>query len=85
MANNGGAVGLSMGVAKDVCEKVGKPDCKGFGYADLKGMRVAWVKGAPALNVNNEAYLAYGGLTWDDVKNGRLRRLQRLVEGHGQQ
>ena len=68
MANNGGAVGLSMGVAKDVCEKAGKPDCKGFGYSDLKGMRVAWVKGAPALNVNNEAYLAYGGLTWDDVE-----------------
>ena len=68
MANNGGAVGLSMGVAKDVCEKAGKPDCKGFTYADLKGMRVAWVKGAPALNVNNEAYLAYGGLTWDDVE-----------------
>ena len=31
-------------------------------------MRVAWVKGAPALNVNNEAYLAYAGLTWDDVE-----------------
>ena len=25
-------------------------------------------QGAPALNVNNEAYLAYGGLTWDDVE-----------------
>jgi len=68
MANNGGTVGLAMGVARDVCEKAGKPDCKGFTYSDLKGMRVAWVKGAPALNVNNEAYLAYGGLTWDDVE-----------------
>lgn len=68
LANAGGAVGLSMGVARDLCEKVGKPDCKGFTYADLKGHRVAWVKGAPALNVNNEAYLAYGGLTWDDVE-----------------
>ena len=68
MANNGGAVGLTLGVARDVCEKVGKPDCEGFTYADLKGQRVAWVKGAPALNVNNEAYLAYGGLTWDDVE-----------------
>jgi len=39
-----------------------------FEYSDLKGKRVAWVKGAPALNVNNTAYLAYGGLTWDDVE-----------------
>jgi TRAP transporter TAXI family solute receptor len=68
MANNGGNIGLSMGVAADVCEKVGKPGCAGFEYSDLKGMRVAYVKGAPALNVNNEAYLAYGGLTWDDVE-----------------
>ena len=67
LTNNGGAVGLAMGVARDVCEKVGKPGCEGFSYADLKGLRVSWVKGAPALNVANEAYLAYGGLTWDDV------------------
>ncbi len=67
-ANNGGTVGLALGVAAEACEKAGKPKCEGFTYADLKGMRVAWVKGAPALNVNNEAYLAYGGLTWDDVE-----------------
>lgn len=67
LTNNGGVVGLAMGVARDVCEKVGKPGCEGFTYADLKGLRVSWVKGAPALNVANEAYLAYGGLTWDDV------------------
>lgn len=36
--------------------------------ADLKGKRLAWVKGAPALNRNVEAFLAFGGLTWDDVK-----------------
>ncbi|MEO1291588.1 MAG: TAXI family TRAP transporter solute-binding subunit [Pseudomonadota bacterium] len=68
LANNGGKVGLSLGVAAAVCEDVGKPNCEGFTYADLKGKRVAWVKGAPALNVNNEAYLAYAGLTWDDVE-----------------
>lgn len=59
MANNGGAVGLSVGVAGDVGVET---------YADLKGKRVAWVKGAPALNVNVGAYLAYAGLTWDDVE-----------------
>ncbi|MEM8576832.1 MAG: TAXI family TRAP transporter solute-binding subunit [Pseudomonadota bacterium] len=67
-ANNGGVVGLSMGVAAEVCESVGKPGCEGFEYSDLRGKRVAYVRGAPALNVNNEAYLAYGGLTWDDVE-----------------
>lgn len=68
LANSGGSVGLSMAVAASVCEDVGKPKCAGFQYSDLKGKRVAWVKGAPALNVNNEAYLAYGGLTWKDVE-----------------
>lgn len=67
-ANNGGTVGLALAVAAEACEKAGKPKCEGFTYSDLKGMRVSWVKGAPALNVNNEAYLAYGGLTWDDVE-----------------
>ncbi|MEM1306729.1 MAG: TAXI family TRAP transporter solute-binding subunit, partial [Pseudomonadota bacterium] len=59
LANNGGVVGLAVGVAKDAGVET---------YADLKGKRVAWVKGAPALNVNVTAYLAYAGLTWDDVE-----------------
>ncbi len=58
-ANNGGAINLTVGVAGDEGIET---------YADLKGKRVAWVVGAPALNVNSEAYLAYGGLTWDDVE-----------------
>ena len=59
MANNGGAINLAVGVAGDLGIET---------YADLKGKRVAYVVGAPALNVNTEAYLAYGGLTWDDVE-----------------
>ena len=59
LANNGGAINLAVGVAGDVGVKE---------YSDLKGKRVAWVKGAPALNVNVTAYLAYAGLTWDDVE-----------------
>ncbi len=58
LANNGGTVALAVGVAADTGVKE---------YKDLKGKRVAWVKGAPALNVNVTAYLAYAGLTWDDV------------------
>lgn len=37
-------------------------------FAELRGRRVAWVRGAPALNVSTEAFLACGGLTWDDVE-----------------
>ncbi len=59
MSNNGGAINLSVGVAADLGIKE---------YADLKGKRVGYIVGAPALNVNTEAYLAYGGLTWDDVE-----------------
>jgi len=59
MANNGGAINLAVGVAGDIGVKE---------YSDLKGKRVAYIVGAPALNVNTEAYLAYGGLTWDDVE-----------------
>ena len=59
LANNGGAINLAVGVAGDIGVN---------SYADLKGKRVAYVKGAPALNVNTEAYLACGGLTWDDVE-----------------
>ena len=36
-------------------------------FAGLRGRRVPYVRGAPALNVSMEAYLACGGLTWDDV------------------
>ena len=35
--------------------------------ADLKGKRVPYVRGAPALNVTTEAYLACADLGWDDV------------------
>ena len=59
MANNGGAINLAVGVAGDLGIET---------YADLKDKRVAYIVGAPALNVNTEAYLAYGGLTWDDVE-----------------
>ena len=59
LANNGGAINLAVGVAGDEGIET---------FADLAGKRVAYIVGAPALNVNTEAYLAYGGLTWDDVE-----------------
>ncbi|WP_316860571.1 TAXI family TRAP transporter solute-binding subunit [uncultured Cohaesibacter sp.] len=36
--------------------------------ADLKGKRVGYVVSSPALQANVAAFLAFGGLTWDDVK-----------------
>ena len=56
--NNIGRNGQSIVVAADAGVKV---------PADLKGKRVTWVKGAPALNTNASAFLAFAGLTWNDV------------------
>lgn len=66
--NVGSGSALSTAVTMSGCERVGKPQCDGFTFADFKGMKIAFIKGAPALNTNMEAYLAYGGLTWDDVE-----------------
>ena len=49
----------ALGVANDLGIK---------SYADLRGKRVPYVRGAPALNVTTEAFLACGGLTWNDVE-----------------
>ncbi len=67
MNNVGSGSALVLAVTKTGCEKAGKPGCEGFTHADMKGLNVSYIKGAPALNTNAEAWLAYGGLTWDDV------------------
>ncbi len=36
--------------------------------SDLKGKRIGYVKGNPSVNVKNDAYLAFGGVTRDDVE-----------------
>lgn len=36
--------------------------------ADLKGKRIGYVKGNPSVNVKNEAYLAFAGLTEKDIE-----------------
>src|SRR5438270_12765394 len=51
--------GASLGVAADTGVKQIK---------DLKGKRVGFVIGAPSLNQNSLAVLAFGGLTQSDVK-----------------
>ncbi len=54
-----GSFGLGVATAKDA--NIRTP-------ADLKGKRVAWVRAGDALNVGTTAYLAFGGLGWNDVK-----------------
>jgi uncharacterized protein len=56
--NNSDAL-LTVTTAKDANIKT---------MADLKGKRVAWVVGAPSLNQNITALLAFGNLTWNDVQ-----------------
>lgn len=51
--------GLGMAIAGDV---------EIDSIADLEGKRLAYLRGDDALNKAAEAYLAFAGLTWDDVE-----------------
>jgi len=57
LLNNSDAL-LTIATAKDANIRT---------MADLKGKRVAWVVGAPSLNQNITALLAFANLTWSDV------------------
>ncbi len=70
--NAKGKNGTTLALAKDVGAKT---------LADLRGKRMAWVRGAPALNVNLEGFLAFGGLTWDDVKKVEFPGWKQAVDG----
>lgn len=54
-------------------------------YQGLKGKRVTWVKGAPALNLNSTAVLAFAGLSWSDVEKvvvpGWGQSMQAIIDG----
>ena len=63
LMTNIGSFGLSLATAKDAGIKT---------MADMKGKRVSWVQGAPALNWNVSAQLAFAGLTWDDVQKVKV-------------
>lgn len=74
--NNIGRNGAMIAVAADVGIKT---------PADLKGKRITFVKGAPALNVQAEANLAFAGLTWNDVTKvevpGFAQSLEAVLNG----
>lgn len=64
--------GLALAVAGDL--DVETP-------ADLKGKRIAYIRGDDALNKGTEAYLAFGGLTWDDVERVEYPGYARSFDG----
>lgn len=49
--------------------------------ADMKGKRVAWVIGAPSLNQNITAILAFANLTWNDVKKVEFGGFGAALDG----
>ncbi|MBI4203741.1 MAG: TAXI family TRAP transporter solute-binding subunit [Betaproteobacteria bacterium] len=63
---------LSIVAAKDTGVKT---------VADLKGKRVAWVIGAPSLNQNITAILAFAGLTWNDVQKVEFGGFGAAMDG----
>ncbi|MDA1099832.1 MAG: TAXI family TRAP transporter solute-binding subunit [Proteobacteria bacterium] len=64
---------VALAVAKDTGVKK---------IADLRGMRIGYVKGNPSVNVKNDAYLAFGGLSRKDIKEvwfGSYRAMKDAV------
>lgn len=49
--------------------------------ADLKGKKIAWVIGAPALNQNITALLAFANLTWADVQKVEFGGFGAAMDG----
>ncbi len=70
--NAKGRNGITMALAGDVGIK---------SMSDLKGKRIAFVRGAPALNANMAAGLAFGGLTWADVTRVDFPGWKQAVDG----
>ena len=69
--NNVGINGQTAAVAADVGVKT---------IADLKGKRIAWIKASPGNNMNMTAFLAFGGLTWDDVEKVEVPGVQQSLD-----
>src|SRR5688572_5036252 len=71
LLNNSDAL-LTIVTAKDADIKTAK---------DFKGKRVAWVVGAPSLNQNITALLAFAGLTWNDVQKVEFGGFGQAMDG----
>jgi TRAP transporter TAXI family solute receptor len=72
---------LMMNTSDQVLTVVAAKDSGVKTIADLKGKRVAWVIGAPALNQNITAMLAFAGLTWNDVQKVEFGGFGAAMDG----
>jgi uncharacterized protein len=73
--------GLMLNTSDQVLTVVAAKDAGVRTVADLKGKRVAWVIGAPALNQNITAMLAFANLTWDDVQKVEFGGFGAAMDG----
>lgn len=72
---------LMMNTSDQVLTVIAAKDSGIKTIADLKGKRVAWVIGAPALNQNITAMLAFSGLTWKDVQKVEFGGFGAAMDG----
>jgi TRAP transporter TAXI family solute receptor len=72
---------LMMNTSDQILTVVAAKDAGIKTVADLKGKRVAWVIGAPALNQNITAILAFSGLTWNDVEKVEFGGFGAAMDG----
>lgn len=70
--NAGGDNGLSMLWAADAGID---------SWADLKGKRIGTVVAAPAVEYNTTGFLAFAGLTWDDVERVEFTGYKQMMSG----
>jgi uncharacterized protein len=73
--------GLMLNTSDQVLTVIAAKDSGVRTIADLKGKRVAWVIGAPALNQNITAMLAFANLTWNDVKKVEFGGFGAAMDG----
>ena len=72
---------LMLNTSDQVLTVVAAGDAGVRTVADLKGKRVAWVIGAPSLNHNITAILAFANLTWDDVRKVEFGGFGAAMDG----
>jgi len=72
---------LMLNTSDQVLTVVAAGDAGVRNIADLKGKRVAWVIGAPALNQNITAMLAFSNLTWSDVQKVEFGGFGAAMDG----
>jgi len=73
--------GLMLNTSDQVLTVVAAKDTGVKTVADLKGKRVAWVIGAPSLNQNITAMLAFANLTWKDVQRVEFGGFGAAMDG----